>query len=143
MKKTVPYFLYTMLIAGIVCACNDPLDIVQDYEYRIETLPLPKRIKQGKTVALEFSIIREGYYKEAAYRFRYFQSEGEGILNYRGKAVPMNRFQNIPSDDFVLYYRSECEEQQQLDFVFVESTSGRKVEYSILFASEQTQKKTE
>jgi hypothetical protein len=79
MKKTLSYFLYMMLIAGIVCACNDNLDIVQDYGYRVETLPLPKRIRQSETVALEFSILREGYYKEAAYRFRYFQSEGEGI----------------------------------------------------------------
>jgi hypothetical protein len=42
MKKTLSYFLYTMLIACIVCACSDRLDIVQDYGYRIETLPLPK-----------------------------------------------------------------------------------------------------
>ena len=47
MKKTLSYFLYMMLIACIVCACNDNLDIVQDYGYRVETLPLPKRIKQG------------------------------------------------------------------------------------------------
>jgi hypothetical protein len=33
MKKTLSYFLYTMLIACIVCACNDSLDIVQDYGY--------------------------------------------------------------------------------------------------------------
>jgi hypothetical protein len=84
-KDIIISFLYTMLIVSIVSACNDSLDIVQDYGYRVETLPLPKRIKQGETVALEFSIVREGYYKEAAYRFRYFQSEGEGLLNYRGK----------------------------------------------------------
>jgi hypothetical protein len=108
-------------LVGIVGVYNDLLDIVQDYGYRIETLPLPKRIKQGKTVALEFSIIREDYYKEAAYRFRYFQNEGEGILSYQGRA--MSRFQNVPSDDFVLYYRLECDEQQLLDFVLVESTS--------------------
>jgi hypothetical protein len=143
MKKTLSYFLYTMLIACIVCACNDSLDIVQDYGYRVETLPLPKRIKQGETVALEFSIVREGYYKEAAYRFRYFQSEGEGILSYRGKTVPMNRFQDIGSDNFVLTYQSRCDDQQQLDFVFVENTSGRQVKYSILFSSEQTEKETE
>ncbi|MDR2469356.1 MAG: DUF3872 domain-containing protein [Tannerella sp.] len=34
---------------------------------------------------LEFSIVREGYYSETAYKFRYFQSEGEGILTYRGR----------------------------------------------------------
>jgi hypothetical protein len=67
-----------MLIACIVCACSDRLDIVQDYGYRVETLPLPKKLVQGETVNLEFSIIREGYYSETAYKFRYFQNEGEG-----------------------------------------------------------------
>jgi hypothetical protein len=143
MKKKLSYFLYTMLIASIVCACNDSLDIVQDYGYRVETLPLPKRIKQGETVALEFSIVREGYYKEAAYRFRYFQSEGEGLLSYRGKALPVNRFQDISTDNFVLAYQSLCDDQQQLDFVFVEDSSGRRVEYSIAFSSEQTEKEPE
>jgi hypothetical protein len=131
-----------MLIACIVCACNDSLDIVQDYGYRVETLPLPKKIKQGETVALEFSIVRERYYKEAAYRFRYFQSEGEGLLSYRGKAIPVNRFQNIAADNFVLTYQSLCDDQQQLDFVF-EDTFGRQVEYSIMFSSEQTEKELE
>jgi hypothetical protein len=135
MKKTLSYFLYTMLIACIVCACNDSLDIVQDYGYRVETLPLPKRIKQGETVALEFSIVREGYYKEASYRFRFFQSEGEGVLSYGGKAIPVNRFQDISADNFVLTYQSLCDDQQQLDFVF-ENTFGRRVEYTVAFSGE-------
>jgi hypothetical protein len=67
-----------MLIAYIVCACSDRLDIVRDYGYSVETLPLPKKLVQGETVNLEFSIIREGYYRETAYKFRYFQNEGEG-----------------------------------------------------------------
>jgi hypothetical protein len=142
MKKTLSYFLYTMLIACIVCACNDNLDIVQDYGYRVETLPLPKRIKQGETVDLEFSIVREGYYSETAYRFRYFQSEGEGTLNYNGIAVPINRFQRIFADRFVLTCQSLCDDQQQLDFVF-EDSFGRQVEYTVAFSSEQAEKEPE
>jgi hypothetical protein len=128
-----------MLIACIVCACNDSLDIVQDYGYRVETLPLPKKIKQSETVALEFSIVREGYYKEAAYRFRFFQSEGEGLLIHKGKAVPVNRFQDISADNFVLTYQSFCDDQQQLDFFF-ENTFGRRVEYPVAFSGESEEK---
>jgi hypothetical protein len=131
-----------MLIACIVCACSDSLDIIQDYGYRIETLPLPKKLVQGETITLEFSIVREGYYKEAAYKFRYFQSEGEGILNYKGKAVPVNRFQEIGSDNFILTYQSRCEDQQQLDFVF-EDSFGKRVEYTIAFMGERTEKEPE
>lgn len=143
MKKTLSYFLYTVLIACIVCACSDRLDIVQDYGYRVETLPLPKSLERGETVALEFSIVRDGYYRETAYKFRYFQSEGEGRLtDSYGMAISVNRFRDIPSDDFVLYYRSECEEQQQLDFVF-EDNFGRRVEYSITFSNKKTEKEPE
>ena len=70
MKLFASYILYALLASAIVCACNDNLDIKQDYLYSIETLPLPKSLKQGQTVALEFSIIREGYYIGTSYRFR-------------------------------------------------------------------------
>jgi hypothetical protein len=142
MKKILSYFLYTMLIACIVCACSDRLDIVQDYGYRVETLPLPKKLVQGETVNLEFSIIREGYYRETTYKFRYFQSEGEGILTYRGKAVPVNRFQEIGSDNFVLTYQSRCDDQQQLDFVF-ENSFGKRVEYTVAFSGESVEEDKE
>jgi hypothetical protein len=140
MKRFGSYFLYTLLLAAIVCACNDDLNIIQNYGYRVETLPLPKSLKQSETVDLEFSIIPEGHYNEAAYKFRYFQSEGEGVLSYRNKAVPMNRFQKIASDDFVLSYTNHAEGQIQLDFVF-ENNFGRRVEYSIAFSGEQQAEK--
>jgi len=142
MKKTLAYFLYTMLVACIVCACSDHLDIVQDYGYSVEILPLPKKMGQGKTVDLEFSIVREGYYSGTQYKFRYFQSAGTGSLSYKGQTVPMNRFQDIDSDNFVLTYECQCAEQQELDFVF-ENNFGKKIEYSITFSAEQVQQTQE
>jgi hypothetical protein len=142
MKKTLSYFLYTMLLACIVCACNGRLDIVQGYGYSVETLPLPKSLKQGETVNLEFSIVREGHYEGTAFQFRYFQSSGTGILVYKDKTVPMNRFQAIASDNFVLTYQCTCEEQQQLDFVF-EDSFGKRVEYSVAFSGSQAEKEPE
>ena len=137
MKKTLSYFLYTLLLAATVCACSSDIDIKQDYGYGVETLPLPKTLKQGQSVDLEFSIIREGFYENAAYKFRYFQSSGEGILTDKGRTVPMNRFQDIRSDEFVLVYTCASEEQQQLDFLF-EDNFGKRVEYTIAFSSKRT-----
>jgi hypothetical protein len=75
-----------------------------------------------------------------SYKFRYFQSEGEGKLSsYYGDEIPMNRFQNILSNNFVLYYESRCEEQQQLDFVF-EDNFGQRVEYTVSFGGESVGK---
>jgi hypothetical protein len=137
MKRFASYILHALLLPVVVCGCNDDLDIKQDYRYSIETLPLPKSLKQGQTVAPEFSIIREGYYTGASYRFRYFQSEGEGTLkNDKGQTLAMNRFHAIASDNFVLNYQCDSEEQQQLDFVF-EDNFGQRVEYSITFTSKR------
>ena len=95
MKRFASYILYALLLSVVVCACNDDLDIKQNYLYSIEILPLPKSLKQGQPVALEFSIIREGYYTGTSYRIRYFQSEGEGTLkNDKGKTLVMNRWRS-------------------------------------------------
>jgi hypothetical protein len=124
-----------LLFSAAFCACTDDLDILRSYEYGIETLPLPKSLEKGETVALEFSIVRKGYYTGTSYKFRYFQSGGKGRLTgYYGDDIPANRFQNILSDNFVLYYESRCEEQQQLDFVF-EDNFGQRVEYTITFGN--------
>lgn len=109
----------------------------------METLPLPKSLKKGETVALEFSIVREGNYAGTTYKYRYFQSEGEGMLtSSKGQIIPVNRFQPIASDDFVLTYTNLAEEQTQLDFVF-EDNFGQRVEYTITFAGKRTDDKEE
>jgi hypothetical protein len=138
MKRFASYILYTLLLSAIACACSDHLDIVQDYGYRVETLPLPDKLGKGESVDLEFSIIREGQYAGTSFHYRYFQSKGVGMLSYEGQTVPVNRFQAIASDNFVLVYQCQAEEQQQLDFVF-EDSFGRRVEYTITFASERTE----
>jgi hypothetical protein len=135
MKHFISNIIPALLLLAAACACTDGLDIRQSYEYSIETLPLPKSLEKGETVALEFSIVREGYYTGTNYKFRYFQPEGKGKLTgYYGDDIPVNRFQHILSDNFVLYYESRCEEQQQLDFVF-EDNFGQRVEYSITFGN--------
>ena len=143
MKKYFSYILYTLLLSAVVCACSDDLSIRQSYTYSIGTLPLPQALENGEAVNLEFSIIREAYYEGTTYKFRYFQSSGKGVLtDGEGKSIPVNRYQNIPSDDFVLTYKCTGEEQQQLDFVF-EDNFGQVVEYTISFNSKRTEPQPE
>jgi hypothetical protein len=135
-KRVFALIIWLAAIMLPALACSGDIDIVQDYGYRVETLPLPKKLKQGETVGLEFSIIRDGFYSGTRYKFRYFQNQGQGLLSYKGNTVPVNRFRDIEADDFVLTYQSQSgNEQQQLDFVF-EDNSGRRVEYSISFDGE-------
>jgi hypothetical protein len=55
----------------------------------------------------------------------------------------VNRFQDISADNFVLTYQSLCDDQQQLDFVFVEDSSGRRVEYTVAFSGESEEEDSE
>jgi hypothetical protein len=63
-------------------------------------------------------------------------------LTYRGKAVPVNRFQEIGSDNFVLTYQSLCDDRQQLDLVF-EDSFGRRIEYTVTFGEESVEENEE
>ena len=129
--------LIFLLLAGALSSCDNDneLYIRNDYEYSIEFLPIPKKLKQGDIVLLEFSIIREGHYNETSFNFRYFQMEGQGLLSdTTGSVYAMNRLYSVPSEHFTLVYQSACEEAQQLDFVFMDNF-GRKVEYTVSFQS--------
>ncbi len=42
-KKPASYLIYTLLLAAIVCACSDDLDIKQSYEFKVLTSLFPKR----------------------------------------------------------------------------------------------------
>lgn len=64
------------------------------------------------------------------------------LTSSKGQIIPVNRFQPIASDDFVLTYTNLAEEQTQLDFVF-EDNFGQRVEYTITFAGKRTDDKEE
>ncbi|MDD3995707.1 MAG: TraQ conjugal transfer family protein, partial [Bacilli bacterium] len=52
MKKTLAYFLYTLLLGAIVCACSDDLDINQVYTFDLVCMPVQKKIVQGETAEI-------------------------------------------------------------------------------------------
>lgn len=130
---------YMILLLSVVwglCSCSSDLDIKQDYSFSVKTLPLPKKLKQGKIVALEFSLVRERIYEDAEYSFRYFQPDGKGVLmDNTGQKLVMNRLYRLKGDEFTLLYQSACAEVQQLDFVFIDNF-GQELEYSVAFQNE-------
>lgn len=123
--------LIYMLVLFCLVSCAD-LDIKQDYDFNIKILPIPKKLKEGESAYLEFSILRSGYYKDAVFSFRYFQMDGKGALyNDGGNLFTMNRFYQV-EDHFKLIYQSRCGESQTLDFVFTDNF-GKEVPFSISF----------
>ena len=43
---------YVMAAILLVSACNDNVDIQQSYLFRIETMPVPKKLKVGETAEI-------------------------------------------------------------------------------------------
>lgn len=124
--------IYVCMTIFFLSACNDGLDIKQDYDFSITTLPVPKKLKTGESTPIEFSIIREGIYTEAEYHFRYFQSDGKGKLTGdKEKVFSINRYYPV-KDRFTLYYQSDCKESQTLDFVFRDNFNREK-HYTLSF----------
>lgn len=57
------------LVATLVClvSCNDRIDVRQDYDFSLSTWYLQSGLKQGEAVEIRFTLLREGYFSDAAY----------------------------------------------------------------------------
>jgi hypothetical protein len=140
MKKTLSYFLYTMLLACIVCACSDRLDITQNYAFDLLTMPYPKRIVEGETAEIRCQIVKEGDYSGAKYFIRYFQTDGKGSLRLDdGRVLTPNDLFPLTNDVFRLYYTSLCTDQQNLD-VYIEDNIWQMVQKTLSFSNETVKK---
>jgi len=138
MKKTLAYFLYTMLIACIVCACSDRMDIIQNYGFDLQTLPVPETVVQNETVEIRCQLIREGYYSEAKYFIRYFQTDGRGELRLDdGTLLTPNDLFPLANDIFRLYYTSRSNSQQNVD-IYIVDNSGQVVQKSFSFTNDSS-----
>jgi hypothetical protein len=141
MKKTLSYFLYTMLIACIACACNDGLDINQVYSFDLLTMPVPKKIVEGETVEIRCQLVQEGEYNEARHSIRYFQNDGRGELRLDGTVLLPNDLYPLTKTVFRLYYTSLCSEQQAID-VYIEDGFGQVIQRNFSFQNDKPDEET-
>lgn len=136
MKKIIAYTLYTLLLNAIVCACSDDLDINQVYSYDLVYMPIQNKIVQNETVEIQCKLLKEGYYEQAEYTIRYFQSEGKGLLVLDDSVtIYPNEYYTLINDRFNLYYTSLCSEQQVFD-IYIEDTFGQSIQKSFSFTNE-------
>ena len=116
---------------SMLTSCSDDLDVQQSYPFKVETMPVPKRIVKGETVEIRcemkkegnFANTREGRFSDARYTIRYFQPDGEGKLRMDDGMVllPNDRYP-LDREVFRLYYTSECEDQQSIDIYFEDNS---------------------
>ena len=58
---------YMVVALLLVSACNDNVDIQQFYPFRIETMPVPKKLKVGETAEIRCQLHRDGRFEETKY----------------------------------------------------------------------------
>ncbi|MFR4273938.1 MAG: DUF3872 domain-containing protein [Bacteroides thetaiotaomicron] len=128
MKKTLAYFLYTLLLGAIVCACSDDLDINQVYTFDLVCMPVQKKIVQGETAEIRCQLVKEGDYEQARFFIRYFQTDGKGELRMDDGTVFLpNDLYPLNKTTFRLYYTSHSTDQQVID-VYIEDNFGQVVQ---------------
>ncbi len=133
-------FMVFMVAALLSSSCKRELEIEEEaqaqgnYDFTIELVPVPKSIKKGESVDLLFSVVQHGY--TGAFTFRYFQSEGSGVLASDTATLDMDREYRVASDGKItLHYTSNCETAQRLDFIFIDPLGNRK-DYTVRFSAQ-------
>ena len=120
--------LFLGLVACLLSACNDEVDVQQSYPFKVETLPVPTRIVKGETVEIRCELKREGRFSDARYTIRYFQPDGKGTLRMDDGMVllPNDRYP-LDREVFRLYYTSESEDQQTIDIYFEDNSEPAQI----------------
>jgi hypothetical protein len=146
MKKIKTFFGITawlMAMMLLALACNDDMDVRQDYLFDLVTMPVQKRIMEGETVEIRCQLVKEGDYQDAKFYIRMFQPDGIGELRMDdGTVFKPNDLYPLKKGTFRLYYTSRCKDQQTID-VYVQDSFGQVIQKTFSFQSERTEDEEE
>lgn len=146
MKKNFVIVALIVVVAFIFGACNDDIEVQQEYDFAITTWHLQEEVSPGEEVEMRFTLRRQGDFKGASYDIGYIQMQGSGVVyDLSGTAlinrekVPLKRIVGLDESDpytqiFTLFYRSVGEEKSELQF-FVVDNFGRQHELLVVFDS--------
>ncbi|GGE19536.1 MULTISPECIES: DUF3872 domain-containing protein [Bacteroidota] len=132
------YILLAMLTASVTlvsCSKDDELEIQNDFPFEVNVMPVPKDITNGQTVEIRMTIKRTGNYSNTQYYLRYFQFDGQGILQYYDEPpyLPNDLYQ-LPKEQFRLYYTSTSAVSQSFD-VWISDSFGNEKQMNFQFNS--------
>ena len=117
---------------------EDPVSL----KFTVETLPVPQTILQNDTVEIRCQIVKEDERNDATYYIRYFQPEGTGMLLYGGTALRPNDLYPVDTENFNLYYVSNCTERQKID-IYIIDNNGQTVKKAFTFENQQVEPEPE
>lgn len=120
----------------ILTSCEkDELEIQQDFPFEVKVMPIPSDVKTGQTVEIRITIERSGNFKDAQYAIRYFQFDGQGVLQYYDQPAYLpNDSYKLPQTQFRLYYTSESAVSQSFD-IWISDNFGNEKQVSFQFNS--------
>lgn len=124
MKRRILDFMMTvccMVFSFLaLVACDNELDIRQEYPFTVESMPVADEIVNGETVEIRLEIKPEGNFSGTVYTLRYFLPDGKGSLKMEDGTVlkPNDRYL-LNEWKFRLYYTSHSgKESQTIDLYF-------------------------
>jgi len=103
-----------------LAACDNELDIQQEYPFTVESMPVADEIAGDETVEIRLEIKPSGNFIGTVYTLRYFQPDGKGSLKMEDGTVlkPNDRYL-VSEKKFRLYYTSRStNEAQTIDLYF-------------------------
>lgn len=127
-------FIITSILAT---ACSDEeLDIKKAYSYKLTHLPIPAEVAKNGTVEIRCTLEKQGDYKDATFKIRFFQNEGKGELFLEKKPLVFpNDLYPLDKDTFRLYYKAESTESHQFD-IYIEDNLGQTEKVSFEFRTQ-------
>ena len=118
MKRRILEFMMITCCMAVsflsLTACGNELDILQEYPFTVESMPVAGEITDGETVEIRLEIKPEGNFTGTVYTLRYFQPDGKGSLKTEDGTVlkPNDRYL-LNEWKFRLYYTSQSGKESQ------------------------------
>ena len=147
MKRKILDFMLTACcmafsFLGLV-ACDNDLDIKQEYPFAVESMPVADEITDGETVEIRLEIKPEGNFAGTVYTLRYFQPDGKGKLEMdNGTVFLPNDLYPLEKETFWLYYTSASTDQQTIDIYIIDSF-GQMQQLTLSFNNDNSEEETE
>lgn len=133
LRRTLRIVIGLAVLALLVGACDDTLEVFQAYSFDLVTMPVQESLREGETAEIRCTLAREGEYKNAEFFIRMFQPDGEGELKMdNGTVFLPNDLYSLEKTEFRLYYKSHCSDQQTID-VYIQDNFGQVVQKTFSF----------
>lgn len=133
LRRTLRIATGLAVMALLVSACDDTLDVFQNYSFDLVTMPVQESLREGETAEIRCTLAKDGEYKNAEFFIRMFQPDGEGEMKMdNGTVFLPNDLYPLEKTDFRLYYTSHCTDQQTID-VYIQDNFGQVVEKTFSF----------